>query len=122
MDIETLPMSINSVLGQTYDNLEVIIVDDRSDDGTEEYVRGLTDSRVKYVKSDGNRGPSAARNLGVKQARGEYVAFQDSDDGGQKAGFNKCGGFDENLKTYGDYEFTLRFPGTMLSILWRSHW
>ena len=78
--IGTLPASVNSVLAQTYDNLELIIVDDGSDDGTDKYAKGLTDSRVKYIKSNGNNGPSAARNLGVKLAQGEYVAFHDSDD------------------------------------------
>ena len=78
--IGTLPASVNSVLAQTYDHLELIIVDDGSDDGTDKYAKGLTDSRVKYIKSNGNNGPSAARNLGVKLAQGEYVAFHDSDD------------------------------------------
>jgi len=76
----TLPSALHSVLNQTYNTLEVIIVDDGSDDGTEEYVSGVADSRVKYVKTVGNKGPSAARNLGVRLAQGEYVAFQDSDD------------------------------------------
>lgn len=78
--INTLPASVNSVLTQTYDHLELIIVDDGSDDGTDAYVKELTDSRVKYIKSNENNGPSAARNLGVKLAQGEYVAFHDSDD------------------------------------------
>lgn len=78
--INTLPASVESVLNQTYGSLEVIIVDDGSDDGTEEYVRGFTDSRVRYIKNIENEGPSAARNLGVSLAEGEYVAFQDSDD------------------------------------------
>lgn len=76
----TLPASIDSVLCQTYDNLEVIVVDDGSTDGTEIFVRGLADSRVRYIKNSGNHGPAAARNLGVRRAEGEYVAFQDSDD------------------------------------------
>lgn len=76
----TLPASIDSVLMQTYENLELIIVDDGSDDGTEEYVRTIKDDRVKYVRTKSNKGPSAARNLGAGMAGGEYLAFHDSDD------------------------------------------
>lgn len=78
--IRTLPVSINSVLNQTYQNLEVIVMDDGSEDGTEEYVKSIADKRVRYVKSKYNMGPSAARNRGAELARGEYIAFQDSDD------------------------------------------
>lgn len=78
--ISTLPVSVDSVLRQTYNNLEVIVVDDGSTDGTGSFVRGLADGRVRYVQNDENRGPAAARNLGVRLAQGEYVAFQDSDD------------------------------------------
>lgn len=78
--IRTLPVSINSVLNQTYRNLEVIVMDDGSEDGTEEYVKSIADKRVRYVKSKYNMGPSAARNRGAELARGEYIAFQDSDD------------------------------------------
>lgn len=78
--IRTLPASVESVLKQTYENLELIIMDDGSDDGTEEYIKGITDKRVRYRKSDTNMGPSAARNMGAELVRGEYLAFQDSDD------------------------------------------
>lgn len=78
--VHILPVSIDSVLCQTYDNLEVIVVDDGSTDGTESFVRGLADGRVRYIRNTGNHGPAAARNLGVRLAEGEYVAFQDSDD------------------------------------------
>ncbi len=78
--IQTLPASIESVLNQTYGNLEVIIMDDASEDGTEEYVKGMEDNRIRYRKSGINMGPAAARNLGAELATGEYLAFQDSDD------------------------------------------
>lgn len=78
--IDTLPAAIYSVLNQTYDNLELIVMDDGSEDGTEEYVKSISDKRVRYKRSDINLGPSAARNLGARVARGEYLAFQDSDD------------------------------------------
>lgn len=78
--MRTLPESVDSVLRQTYRHLELIIVDDGSEDGTEEYVKGIDDNRVRYEKREANKGPSAARNLGAQLAAGEYLAFQDSDD------------------------------------------
>lgn len=70
---------IESVLAQTYKNIEVIIVDDGSTDNTEEVVRGIEDSRVMYVYQD-NQGACVARNKGIAVAKGAYIAFQDSDD------------------------------------------
>ena len=72
--------SIESVLSQSYQNIELIIIDDASTDGTEFAVRGVDDGRVKYYKQNNNKGPSAARNLGVQKANGELIAFLDSDD------------------------------------------
>ena len=78
--IKTLPKAIDSVLQQTYQMIELIIVDDGSTDGTEEYVSSLDDNRVKYVRNERNLGPAAARNVGANIANGKYLAFQDSDD------------------------------------------
>jgi len=72
--------AIGSVLSQTYDNLELIVIDDGSSDGTGEVVQSLSDPRIKYIKLDRNRGQSHARNVGIREARGNFVAFQDSDD------------------------------------------
>jgi glycosyltransferase involved in cell wall biosynthesis len=72
--------SVQSVLGQTFGDFELIVVDDCSADSTEEVVRGFRDGRIKYVRHGENRGGSAARNTGIRLARGRYVAFQDSDD------------------------------------------
>jgi len=72
--------SIESVLTQTWQNLEVIVVDDRSTDGTPERVELLADSRVRLVRQPVNRGPSAARNRGLLIARGRWIAFLDADD------------------------------------------
>ena len=71
--------SAQSVLGQTYKNLELIIVDDGSTDNTEDVVKSLDDERVVYIKQT-NQGACAARNNGIDHARGEFIAFQDSDD------------------------------------------
>ncbi len=72
--------SIQSVLNQTYQDFELIVVDDASTDGTEDVVRSFNDKRIRYLKHDKNKGGAAARNTGIIAARGEYIAFQDSDD------------------------------------------
>ena len=71
--------SAMSVLNQTYSNLELIIVDDGSTDNTEEVVKSIDDNRVIYIKQS-NQGACAARNNGIDHAKGEFIAFQDSDD------------------------------------------
>ena len=74
--------AIKSVLSQTYRDFEVIVVDDGSTDNTEEVLRNFKDEneKIKYIRHKENRGGSAARNTGIKNARGQYLAFLDSDD------------------------------------------
>lgn len=72
--------AIRSVLNQTYHDFELIVVDDGSTDNTEEIVNGFNDPRIKYIRHDKNKRVAAARNTGIKAARGSYIAFQDSDD------------------------------------------
>lgn len=72
--------SIGSVLSQTYLDIEVIVVDDCSTDGTDEVMEKIKDERVRYIKCDKNRGVAAARNIGIENAEGEFIAFNDSDD------------------------------------------
>jgi len=69
-----------SVLEQTYSNLELIIVDNNSSDGTDSVLAAIKDPRFKVVKFSNNGVIAASRNLGIKSAAGEYVAFIDSDD------------------------------------------
>ena len=69
-----------SCLGQTVNNLEVIVIDDGSSDRTSEIVLKIKDTRVTLLKHDENRGQSAARNTGIAIARGEYIGFVDADD------------------------------------------
>lgn len=72
--------SIQSVLEQTYDNLEVIVVDDGSADNTMEVVSAFRDNRIVYHKLPFNQGVSNARNVGVSVATASLIALQDSDD------------------------------------------
>ncbi|MGN1367922.1 MAG: glycosyltransferase family 2 protein [Aristaeellaceae bacterium] len=76
---ELLLRAVNSALGQTEQDLEVIIADDGSTDGTGEMVRGMRDPRIRYLALP-HGGACAARNAGLEAARGKYVAFLDSDD------------------------------------------
>lgn len=76
----TILRAINSVINQTYKDFEIIVVDDASQDNTEEIVHNITDERVHYIKHAFNKGANAARNTGIRQASGKYIAFQDSDD------------------------------------------
>lgn len=74
-----LPKAIESVLGQTYSNWELIIVDDGSTDNTREVVGNYNDECIKYIYQE-NAERSAARNNGIRHANGEYICFLDSDD------------------------------------------
>ena len=73
-----LKEAIESVLYQSYRDVEVIVVDDGSTDNTAAVVADITDNRVKYIHQE-NRGVAAARNAGVQASRGEYIALQDAD-------------------------------------------
>lgn len=72
--------SIQSVLNQTYSDLECIVVDDGSTDNTQQVVEAIIDPRLKYVRLPEGKGANTARNYGVSISTGEYIAFQDSDD------------------------------------------
>lgn len=72
--------ALRSVLNQTYGNLEVVVVDDGSTDNTRKVVESFADPRVCYLRTEVNRGATAARNFGIKYSTAEFIAFQDSDD------------------------------------------
>lgn len=72
--------SIQSVLNQTYKNWELIIVDDCSTDNTDEIVASFNDERIRYFRNEKNSGAALTRNRAIREARGEWIAFLDSDD------------------------------------------
>ncbi len=77
-----IKLTIESVLNQTYQNWELIIIDDASSDGSVKIAESFAtkDERINLIKLDSNKGPAAARNRGIKEASGRYIAFLDSDD------------------------------------------
>src|SRR5262245_47210353 len=76
--LHLLPRTLDSVWAQTFSDFEVVVVNDGSTDGTGEWLAAQGE-RMRAI-TQANCGPGAARNLGTKEARGEYIAFIDSDD------------------------------------------
>lgn len=72
--------SIDSVLNQTYQNFELIIINDSSTDKTLEIIQSYNDSRIKVINSTVNEGVALSRNKGISASNGTYIAFLDSDD------------------------------------------
>ncbi len=76
----TLPRAIESVLAQDHADLELLVVDDGSTDDTASILAGYDDPRLRVLRQETNRGVSAARNRGMREAQGAFIAFLDSDD------------------------------------------
>src|SRR3989344_3645191 len=77
---ELLKRAVNSVLSQTYTDLEIVVVDDGLEKRADETVNNFDDSRLKYIQHSEEKGGSVARNTGIKSASGEFIAFLDDDD------------------------------------------
>ena len=77
---EYIAASIESVLAQTYPNWELLIVDDCSTDSTIEVIRRYQDPRIILLKNKTNSGAALSRNYGLREAKGRWIAFLDSDD------------------------------------------
>jgi glycosyltransferase involved in cell wall biosynthesis len=75
-----LKAAIQSVLNQTFQDFELIVVDDASTDRTVEVVQSFADPRITYIRHETNKGGAAARNNGIRNASGKYIAFLDDDD------------------------------------------
>ncbi|ELZ10994.1 family 2 glycosyl transferase [Halovivax asiaticus JCM 14624] len=113
-----LSRAIDSVLAQTADDFELLVVDDGSTDDTEAVVTGYRDDRVRYIAHDTNRGANQARNTGIDAADGDFVAFLDSDDEWRprklEAQLDRLATDDEFVAVYCDYD--VKIPGVQGSI------
>jgi glycosyltransferase involved in cell wall biosynthesis len=76
----TLPRAVDSVRNQTFENWELILVDDYSTDGTREWLATLKEDKIKVLYNEANLERCASRNRGIAEAQGEYICFLDSDD------------------------------------------
>lgn len=72
--------AVQSILNQTYQSFEILVIDDNSSDNTSEIINNFNDDRIKYFRLSKNQGACAARNIGIKKAIGELIGFLDSDD------------------------------------------
>src|SRR5262245_29216969 len=77
---EFLRSAITSVLNQTFQDFEIIVVDDASTDNTSEVVTYFGDKRIKYMRNNINKGDAGTRNVGVVNSNCTYIAFLDDDD------------------------------------------
>ena len=78
--LSLLKEAIESVKHQTYSNIEILVIDDASTDGTKEYSENLSDVRYLYIPPSESHGANHARNVGIDNSNGYYVAFLDDDD------------------------------------------
>jgi glycosyltransferase involved in cell wall biosynthesis len=78
--IEWLPTAVASVQKQTVESWELLVIDDGSTDGTDKWVDSLDESRLRYIRREHTGNIAAVRNVGIEAARGEWIAFLDSDD------------------------------------------
>lgn len=95
--------SIESVINQSYQKWELIIIDDCSEDDTEFIVQKISDRRILFNKNECNYGAAFSRNLAIKKARGEWIAFLDSDDIWLPTKLEKQLEFMKNKKVYFSY-------------------
>ena len=86
---QTIKRALDSVCAQTFSNLEVVVVDDASNDRTSDIVAQYACDRLTIIRSPENQGAGAARNIGIAQARGRWVAFLDADDAWKPAKLEK---------------------------------
>ena len=90
---------LDSVIKQTYKNLEIILIDDKSTDNSIDIIKSYNDKRIKLIKLKENSGAAISRNKGIEEASGDYICFLDSDD------YCKLNKIDKQIKFIENREF-----------------
>src|SRR5690606_29827801 len=72
--------AIRNILCQTFSNFELVIIDDGSTDSSIEIIQSIKDRRIRFLKNEKNQGIAYTRNVGLKEAKGEFLAWMDCDD------------------------------------------
>lgn len=128
---EYIGRAIQSILQQTYDKYEIIVVDDGSTDNTYQVIQQITDDRIRYIRLEQNQGVGHARNVGIRESKYDYIAFLDSDDewlpdklqlqmeklmeSSERVGFVYCRTSGNGRD--GEGRFICPFPGIPLNVL-----
>ena len=129
-----LSEAIQSVLNQTFQDFELLIIDDGSTDGSQEKILSYTDNRIKLFENSENRGPSYSRNKGFSYSQGTYIAFVDADDIALPDKFEKqfsymeqhthigaCGTYAEYIGTKtGDWKYPISDNEIRCRLMWGS--
>lgn len=114
---KTVEKALQSLINQTFKDIEIIIIDDGSKDKTREIISSFAakDSRIKLILKDANEGLSAARNSGIEIATGDYIGFVDSDDWCEKDMFEKLynGANNADVVVSGFYHDSLADDGSL---------
>lgn len=115
---KTVEKALQSLIDQTFKDIEIIIIDDGSKDKTREFISSIAakDNRIKLILKDVNEGLSAARNSGIEIATGDYIGFVDSDDWCEKDMFEKLynGANDADVVVSGFYHDSLADDGSLV--------
>ena len=83
--LDFVSKALQSVLNQTYPNIEIVVIDDSPDDfpyrdDIKNYIDGLKTDKILYIRNEKNLGGSLSRNVGINAAHGDYITFLDDDD------------------------------------------
>lgn len=77
---KTISEAIDSILSQSFKDWEMLVINDGSIDNTKDIIQGYTDSRIKYIENEGNKGLVYSLNRGISLSQGVYIARMDADD------------------------------------------